>query len=175
DTDNDVATGMKNDVYEGNPTNVAKPIGGDLVVMIGWRDGKPNGVMAYDHGVGDDTPIVSDFSISASGDTLSAVVSLADLGLTLGQTVGYAAHQEGASDGWAVDWVESDSLTLESISLPGLAEVGDPKDMADSSGDIRSIQAIVQGSNLFLRMTVDGTAAPSVDDTPEGMKNRYYY
>ena len=82
DTDNDVATGFKNDAYEGNPTNLKAPIGVDLVVMIGWRDGKPNGVMAYDPGVGDDTPIVSDFSISSSGDTISAVIALADLKLT---------------------------------------------------------------------------------------------
>ncbi|MDP6795136.1 MAG: hypothetical protein QGG00_07070, partial [Verrucomicrobiota bacterium] len=175
DTDNNVATGFKNDAYEGNPTNLAKPIGADLVVMIGWRDGKPNGIMAYDPGVGDDSPIASDFSYSASGDTLSAVIALADLKLSQGQTVVVSAFQEGASDGWAVDWVESEELTLESIGLPGLAEVGDPKDMADSSGDIRNLQAIVQGDNLFLRMTVDGVAAPSVDDTPEGMKNRYYY
>ena len=95
--------------------------------------------------------------------------------MTAGQSVGFSAFQEGASDGWAVDFVESDELTLVSAGLAGLAEVSDPKDMADSSGDIRNIQAIVQGSNLFLRMTVDGLAAPSVDDTPEGMKNRYYY
>jgi hypothetical protein len=55
------------------------------------------------------------------------------------------------------------------------ATVDDPKDMADSSGDIRQIQAHVEGGNLHLSMTVDGIAAPSVDQTPERMKNRYYY
>ncbi|MDP7442711.1 MAG: hypothetical protein QGI37_13345, partial [Verrucomicrobiota bacterium] len=163
------------DVYEGNPTNVAKPIGGDLVVMIGWRDGKPNGVMAYDHGVGDDTPIVSDFSISASGDTLSAVVSLADLKLSQGQTIAFSAFQEGASDGWAVDWVEPDSLTLVGGPEVPMASVDDPQDMADSSGDIKNISAHVEGDNLHLSMSVYGIAAPSVEDTPEGMSNRYYY
>ena len=48
DTDNDTATGFKNDAYEGNPTGLAKPIGVDLVVQFGWRDGKPNGLAAYD-------------------------------------------------------------------------------------------------------------------------------
>jgi len=174
DTDNDIATGFKNDAYEGNPTGLAKPIGADLVVQFGWRDGKPNGVYAYDP-VDDDVHLVDDYTFSVSGDTISAVIALSDLKLTAGQTVALSAFQEGASDGWAVDFVESDSLTLVNAGLAGLAEVSDPKDMADSSGDIRSIQAVVQGSNLFLRMTVDGTAAPSVDDTPEGMKNRYYY
>ena len=107
-------------------------------------------------------------TFSVSGDTINAVIPLADLKLTPGQSVGFSAFQEGASDGWSVDFVESDSVTLESAGLAGLAEVSDPKDMADSSGDIRNIQAVVQGSNLFLRMTVDGLAAPSVDDTPEG-------
>jgi len=175
DTDNDTATGFKNDAYEGNPTGLAKPIGVDLVVQFGWRDGKPNGLAAYDPLVGDDSPLVVDFAFNVSGDTINAVIPLADLKLTAGQSVGFSAFQEGASDGWSVDWVESDTLTLVSAGLAGLAEVTDPKDMADSSGDIRNIQAIVQGSNLFLRMTVDGLAAPSVDDTPEGMKNRYYY
>ena len=69
------------------------------------------------------------------------MIALSDLKLTAGQTVGFSAFQEGASDGWAVDWVESDTLTLVNAGLAGLAEVSDPKDMADSSGDIRNIQA----------------------------------
>ena len=174
DTDSDIATGFKNDAYEGNSTGLTKPIGADLVVQLGWRDGKPNGVYAYDP-VDDDVHLVDDYTFSVSGDTISAVIALSDLKLTAGQSVGFSAFQEGASDGWAVDFVESATVTLVNAGLAGLAEVSDPKDMADSSGDIRSIQAVVQGSNLFLRMTVDGTAAPSVDDTPEGMKNRYYY
>ena len=175
DTDNDTATGFKTDAYEGNSTGLAKPLGVDLIVQFGWRDGKPNGLSAYDVLIGDDAPLVEDYAFSVSGDTINAVIPLADLKLTAGQSVGFSAFQEGASDGWSVDFVESDSVTLESAGLTGLAEVSDPKDMADSSGDIRNIQAVVQGSNLFLRMTVDGLAAPSADDTPEGMKNRYYY
>ena len=174
DTDNDTATGFKNDAYEGNPTGLAKPIGVDLVVMIGWRDGKPNGLAAYDPLVGDDSPLVVDFAFNVSGDTISAVIPLSDLKLTEGQSVGFSAFQEGASDGWSVDWVESASVTLSGPVSPA-ASVNDPKDMADSSGDIKNIKAVVKGDNLHLSMSVHGIAAPSVDDTPEGMKNRYYY
>ena len=167
DTDNDTATGFKNDAYEGNPTGLAKPVGVDLVVMIGWRDGKPNGLAAYDPLVGDDSPLVVDFAFNVSGDTINAVIPLSDLKLTAGQSVGFSAFQEGASDGWSVDWVESDSLTLEGAKAEGgIASVDDPKDMADSSGDIKQIQALVENGNLYLRMSVYGIAAPSVDDTP---------
>ena len=116
-----------------------------------------------------------DYTFSVSGDTISAVIALSDLGLTAGQEVGYSAFQEGASDGWAVDFVESDSLTLKGAASAPVTSVDDPKDMADSSGDIKNISAHVEGDNLHLSMTVYGIAAPSVDDTPEGMKNRYYY
>ena len=174
DTDNDIATGFKNDAYEGNSTGLAKPIGADLVVQFGWRDGKPNGVYAYDP-VDDDVHLVDDYTFSVSGDTISAVIALSDLGLTAGQEVRYSAFQEGASDGWAVDFVESDSLTLKGAASAPVTSVDDPSDMADSSGDIKNISAHVEGDNLHLSMTVYGTAAPSVDDTPEGMKNRYYY
>ena len=174
DTDSDTATGFKNDAYEGTPTGLAKPIGADLVVQFGWRDGKPNGLTAYDPLVGDDSPLVVDYAFSVSGDTINAVIALSDLKLTEGQTVGFSAFQEGASDGWAVDFVESDELTLSGPISPA-ASVDDPKDMADSSGDIKNIKAVVKGDNLHLSMSVYGLAAPSVDDTPEGMKNRYYY
>ena len=55
------------------------------------------------------------------------------------------------------------------------ARVTDPTDMADSSGDIRAIAVQVQGDNLMLSMTVQGLAAPAVEQTPTGMANRYYY
>ena len=111
DTDNDIATGFKNDAYEGNPTGLAKPIGADLVVQFGWRDGKPNGVYAYDP-VDDDVHLVDNYAFATNGDSIEAMIPLADLGLTLGQTVAYSAFQEGASDGWAVDFVESTVVTL---------------------------------------------------------------
>ena len=85
DTDSDIATGFKNDAYEGNPTGLAKPIGVDLVVMIGWRDGKPNGIAAYDPLVGDDSPLVVDYTFATGGDSVEASIPLADLGLTPGQ------------------------------------------------------------------------------------------
>ena len=56
-----------------------------------------------------------------------------------------------------------------------VAGVDDPADMADSSGDIKRIEAWVDGGNLNLTMTVYGVFAPSVEETPEGMSNRYYY
>ena len=74
DTDSDTATGFKNDAYEGTPTGLAKPIGADLVVQFGWRDGKPNGLAAYDPLVGDDSPLVVDYAFSVSGDTINAVI-----------------------------------------------------------------------------------------------------
>ena len=55
------------------------------------------------------------------------------------------------------------------------AAVSDPKDMADTSGDIRAIAASVQGTDLHLSMTIVGVAAPATEQTPEGMSNRYYY
>ena len=54
-----------------------------------------------------------------------------------------------------------------------VAGVDDPADMADSSGDIKRIEAWVDGGNLNLTMTVYGVFAPSVEETPEGMSNRY--
>jgi len=173
DTDNNPATGRSNSEYEGNPTNLQKPIGTERVVMIGWRDGKPNGVEVYDP-LDEDTTLIADFTYQASGNTLTAVIPLADLGLTLGQTIAVSAFQEGASDGWAVDWIESDTLTLGGLN-PATAWVTDPKDMADTSGDIRGISAHAMGGNLYLSMTVHGVAAPAVNQTPAGMQNRYYY
>jgi hypothetical protein len=173
DTDNNPATGRSNAEYEGNSTKVQKPVGTERVVMIGWRDGKPNGVEAYDP-LNEDVALASGFPFQASGNTLTAVVPLAALGLAVGQTVAISAFQEGSSDGWAVDWMESATLTLEGIT-PGMASVTDPQDMADSSGDIRAIGAYVLGDKLYLSMTVHGVAAPSPEQTPEGMNNRYYY
>jgi len=56
-----------------------------------------------------------------------------------------------------------------------VAGVDDPSDMADSSGDIKGIEAWVEDGNLNLTMTVYGVFAPSVEETPAGMSNRYYY
>jgi hypothetical protein len=61
------------------------------------------------------------------------------------------------------------------IASGQVAGVDDPSDMADSSGDIKRIEAWVEHGNLNLTMTVYGVFAPSVEDTPAGMTNRYYY
>lgn len=111
DADNDPATGFNNSAYEGNATNLKNPIGVETVVMIGWRDGKPNGIEAY-QALDDDQKLATDYEYAASGDTLEAVIPLKALGLTEGSTVGFSAFQEGASDDWAVDWVESIDLKL---------------------------------------------------------------
>ncbi len=173
DTDNNPATGRSNAEYEGTPTGVVKPVGAERVVMIGWRDGKPNGVEAYDP-ADEDHPLVSNFPFQASGNTVKAVVPLAGLGLVAGQTIAISAFQEGASDGWAVDWMESANLTLTPLEVP-IARIADGADLADTSGDITSIGAHVLGDTLFLSMTVQGAAAPSMEQTPEGKVNRYYY
>jgi hypothetical protein len=176
DTDNNPATGRSNAEYEGNPTGVSNPIGTERVVMIGWRNGKPNGLEVYDP-LDEDNPILSRFEYQASGNTLTAVIPLADLGLTRGQTIALSAFQEGASEGWKVDWVESASLTLETGESSGapVVSVDDPQDMGDSSGDIKRIEATIQNGNLVLRMWVYGVIMPSMDETPDGMVNRYYY
>jgi hypothetical protein len=173
DTDNNPATGRSNAEYEGNPTGLTKPIGAERVIMIGWRDGKPNGVEIYDP-ANEDVAIATNFTFQASGNTLTAIVPLSVLGLTSGQTIAVSGFQEGSSDGWAVDWIESEVLTLGGMSLTK-ASVSDPADMADSSGDIRGISMHVMGSDVVLSMTVEGVAAPSVEQTPVGMNNRYYY
>ena len=173
DTDNNPATGRSNAEYEGTPTGVKKPIGAERMVMIGWRDGKPGGIEVYDP-ANEDVLLLTNFPYQASGNTLTAMIPLADLGLTSGQTIGVSAFQEGSSDGWAVDWMESATLTLSGPAMT-LASVNDPQDMADSSGDIRNITGHVEGTSLFLSMTIETAAAPAMAQTPEGMNNRYYY
>ncbi|MCL4178032.1 MAG: hypothetical protein KJ072_09885 [Verrucomicrobia bacterium] len=192
DTDNNPATGRSNAEYEGSPTGLTSPIGYERVVMIGWRDGKPNGVEVYDP-ANEDVALVGNFNYQASGNTLTALIPLADLGLVVGQTIAVSAFQEGASNDWQVDWIESAVITLEPPSAGRMkidgafadwaeadaagvvSSVDDPSDMADSSGDIKSIQATVEGGYLYVRMSVHGIALPSVAETPTGMNNRYYY
>lgn len=173
DTDNNPATGRSNAEYEGNPTGLTKPIGAERVIMVGWRDGKPNGVELYDP-ANEDVAIATNFTFQASGNTLTARVPLSELGVTLGQTVAVSAFQEGSSDNWSVDWIESQALTLAGPSGP-VATVLDPNDIGDSSGNIRKVIGYVEGANLMLLMTVEGVAAPSTENTPVGMNNRYYY
>lgn len=125
--------------------------------MIAWRDGKPGNIELYDaltEGL-----ITTNFTYQASGNTLTAAIALADIGLVAGQTIGVSAFQEGSSDGWAVDWMESAVLTLNGLN-PSSILVADPKDMADSSGDIRAVGTQVMGDKLNLSMTIEKVAAP---------------
>ena len=169
-----------------------KPVGADRVVQIGWRDGKPDGVYAYDP-ANEDVELSPGFPFQASGNTLTASIPLASLGLAVGQTIAVSAFQEGQSDGWAVDWMESATITLEPpvtgrMKIDGLFQdwtgaagaglvtgVDDPQDLGDSSGDLRRIEATVENAYLYLRLNVEGIALPSVEETPEGKVNRYYY
>jgi hypothetical protein len=130
DTDNNPDTGYFNDQYEGNPTNLETPIGVDLLVQFGWRDGATNGVYAYalDPLTGDEVELFVDYEYTIEGDTIHAVIPLEDLGLTPGQTIAVSAFQEGASNDWQCDWVESFEVTLEDTSVS--AYNPDPEDGA---------------------------------------------
>ena len=88
DTDNDPTTGYNNSEYEGNATGVETPIGVDVLVQFGWRDGATNGVYAYalDPLTGDEVGLFEDYEFTIDGDTIHAVIPLEDLGLVLGQT-----------------------------------------------------------------------------------------
>ena len=121
DTDDDLKTGMDNSSYEGNPTKV-DPIGADVFVQVGWRDGAPNGVYAYDPITEEE--FVVDFEFAASGDSMEAVVPLDAImadDVQEGQKAGFSAFQEGASDGWAVDWLDPVAL----VFIPIAVEPGD--------------------------------------------------
>jgi hypothetical protein len=176
DTDNNPDTGYLNDEYEGNATNLKTPIGVDVLIQFGWRNGETDGVYAYtlDPLTGDEVELFEDYEYTIDGDTIHAVIPLEDLGLELGQTIAVSAFQEGASNDWQCDWLESFELRLKNTSGQ-VGSVDDPLDMADSSGDIKRIEAWVNEGNLHLTMAVYGVFAPSVEDTPAGMTNRYYY
>jgi hypothetical protein len=61
--------------------------------------------------------LFEDYEYTIDGDTIHAVIPLEDLGLEPGQTIAVSAFQEGASNDWQVDWVESFELTLEDTSV----------------------------------------------------------
>ena len=119
DTDNNPATGRSNAEYEGSPTNLERPVGTERVVMVAWRDGAPNGLEVYDP-LDDDTVLLSDFEYTVTDNVLEVRLPLEPLGLTMGQTISFSAFQEGASDGWLVDWVESAEFTVSDGALPGI-------------------------------------------------------
>lgn len=116
DTDNDIDTGFNNSTYEDNPTNV-DPIGVDVMVQIGWRDGAPNGIEAYT--VADEL-LIADFDYAASGDSVEAAIPLEAIGVNEGDIGSFSAFQEGASDGWAVDWLNPATIEFSSAAVePG--------------------------------------------------------
>jgi hypothetical protein len=123
DTDNDLRTGFENSAYEGNPTDV-DPIGVDVVVQVGWRDGaaEADGVYAYDPITEEE--FVVGFEFASAGDSMEAVVSLNAIGIEgvqEGQKANVSAFQEGASDDWAVDWLDPAVL----VFIPIAVEPGD--------------------------------------------------
>jgi len=103
DTDDNAGTGFNNAEYEGNATNVT-PIGVDVVVMIGWRDGNPNGLEVYDPLT--EELFMENFDFEASGDSIEAMIPLEAIGVDEGATISLSAFQEGASNDWQVDWLE---------------------------------------------------------------------
>ena len=171
DLDNDPATGFSSAEYEGSPTNVATPLGAETTVQFGWRDGATNGVYAY-NALDDDETYFEDYHYCKSGDSITATIPLSDLGLSAGQTIAVSAFQEGASDGWMTDWTDAATITIE--PSPSV-DVADAADLPDISGDIRNIQATVDGEDLVLSMSVEGVLGPSVEETPADKTNRYYY
>ncbi|MGV3772204.1 MAG: hypothetical protein ACO1QB_04830 [Verrucomicrobiales bacterium] len=174
DTDNNPATGRSNSEYEGESTGLTKPIGAERIVMVGWRDGKPGGLEVYDS-LDDENPIYLNFPFHASGNTLTAILPLSALGLVKGQTVAISAFQEGASEDWTIDWVESAVMDVEGPNI-GSGIVTDPvDDLGDANGDIRQFGAHAIGDQLFLWMTLEGIPGPMVEQTAEGMVNRYHW
>ena len=114
DTDNDLGTGFDNSEYEGVPTGV-DPIGVDVVVMVGWRDGNPNGLEVYDPLT--EEAFLADFDFAASGDSMEVMIPLDAIGVSEGDIGGFSAFQEGASDDWAVDWLEPATLEFMPMSV----------------------------------------------------------
>ena len=113
DTDDDVSTGFSNSEYEETPTNVS-PIGVDVIVMVGWRDGNPNGVEAYDPLT--EEMFAEDFEFAVGGDSMEAAIPLDAIGAEYGDVISVSAFQEGASDDWSVDWLDPTTLVLEDVS-----------------------------------------------------------
>jgi hypothetical protein len=127
DTDNNPITGFNNSEYEGNATRVKTPIGVDLVVQFGWRDGNTNGVYAYDPLTEDS--LFEDYLYTIDGDTIHAVIPLEDLGLAPDDTIAVSAFQEGASNSWQVDWIDSAVLALTVVKASNPIPVSDSSDI----------------------------------------------
>jgi len=157
DTDTNPATGYHNSEYEGNATNLKTPIGVDLVVQFGWRDGNTNGVYAYDPLT--EEAFFEDYDYTIEGDTIHAVIPLTDLRLTPDDVIALSAFQEGASNGWQVDWMESVVMELTVVKATN------PIPATESDDVVRDVilgwkpGALAATHNVYL-----GTDAADVND-----------
>jgi hypothetical protein len=123
---------------------------------------------------------VSDYAWEKVGNTLQATIPYEPLGLVPGQTVSISAFQEGASDGWAVDFIESVEMKIPAADGGGgntnIVVVDDSvDDLLDPNGDLKQIRATTDGVYVYLGMTVEGIITPKPEDTAEGDTNRHYY
>jgi len=180
DTDNNPATGVSNATYENNPTGIEDTIGTEIIIQFGWRNGATDGVYAYSPLDPDETALVSDYAWEKVGNTLQATIPYEPLGLVPGQTVSISAFQEGASDGWAVDFIESVEMKIPAADGGGgntnIVVVDDSvDDLLDPNGDLKQIRATTDGVYVYLGMTVEGIITPKPEDTAEGDTNRHYY
>jgi hypothetical protein len=115
DADNKVSTGVKNDIYEDNPTGVKDVIGADFYVQIGRRNGADDGIIVVH--LESQQEVFQDFPWESAGDSIELCVNFElftapagfDIGAIFqpGQTIRVAAFQEGNADGWGpIDWTE---------------------------------------------------------------------
>ena len=109
---------------------------------------------------------------AAPSPLLTAYIPLADLGVTNGQAIRFAAFQEGASDDWAIDWTESAKATIVSSNTP-LAEIRDSRDMEDPHGDLRRVSIQVEEDVMTLQMMVDANILPASNNLSKNQVNRY--
>ena len=163
DTDNNPATGFNNSEYESNATNVQIPIGVDLVVQFGWRNGDTDGVYVYDPLT--DVTLFEGYDYTIDEDTIYATIPLEDLGLAPGQVIALSVFQEGASNSWQVDWVESFELTLKDTS----AQAADPIPATDSNDIERDVILDWTAGEFSAEHTVYlGTEWADVNDASTG-------
>ncbi|MHC4356523.1 MAG: alpha/beta hydrolase-fold protein, partial [Planctomycetota bacterium] len=93
-----------------------------------------NGVYAYDPLT--EVSLFEDYEYTIDADTIHAVIPLEDLGLDPGQTIALSAFQEGASNDWQVDWIESFELTLTASREPAMGPLRvDFNSNQDGGGD----------------------------------------
>jgi len=121
DTDNDLNTGFNNSEYEGNDTGVKDPVGVDLVIQIGRRDGADDGIKVYsvDAVANEQDILVENFEWMQDGDSLELAVpfdvfegSDFEAQFVNRQTMKISAFQEGSANDWECDWMESAEYTL---------------------------------------------------------------